>query len=203
MQNSMLVVFLAATLLTSAVSANAASETSKWMQPGPATTVPIGHYNFCKSHPLECLRQPDQASTTTVSAQDSLAMIDAVNREVNAAIKPVLDIKLYGQQEFWTYPTTAGDCEDFALLKRRKLIEKGLPAGALLLTTVKKADGEGHAVLTVHLDTGDFILDNLDNSVKLWTQTPYTFVKRQAAADPAQWLSLGETPIAVSAAVAK
>lgn len=203
MQNSILAVLLAATLLTGAASANAASETGKWMQPGPVTTVPIGHYNFCKSHPAECLRQPGETGATTVSAQASLAMIDAVNREVNAAIKPVLDIDLYGKEEFWTYPTTAGDCEDFALLKRRKLIEKGLPAGALLLTTVKKANGEGHAVLTVHLDTGDFILDNLDNSVKLWTQTPYKFVKRQASADPAQWLSLGETPVVASAAIAK
>ncbi len=62
------------------------------------------------------------------------------------------------------YPPTAGDCEDIALLKRRDLIEKGWPVGALLMTVVRQANGEGHAVLTVLTDRGDLVLDNLKSS---------------------------------------
>ena len=48
-------------------------------------------------------------------------------------------MEVYGREEWWTYPTRAGDCEDVALLKRLDLIEKGWPVGALLMTVVKRA----------------------------------------------------------------
>lgn len=88
------------------------------------------------------------------------------------------------------YPNGRGDCEDFALEKRRRLMQKGFSAGDLLMTVVRKPDGEGHAVLTVRTAQGDFILDNLDGGVKLWTQTPYRFLKRQATNHSGHWVTI-------------
>ena len=34
---------------------------------------------------------------------------------------PMTDQDLYGRDEVWAYPADAGDCEDFVLLKRKKL----------------------------------------------------------------------------------
>ena len=62
-------------------------------------------------------------------------------------------------------PNGAGDCEDYVLEKRRELMHKGLSASDLLITVVRKPDGEGHAMLTVRTDKGDFVLDNLTDAV--------------------------------------
>ncbi len=105
----------------------------------------------------------------------------AVNARVNRTIKPETDEELYHRPEFWAYPTTAGDCEDLVLEKRRELIGKGWPVGALLITVVRQRNGEGHAVLTVLTDRGDVILDNLQQRIRLWSDTDYAYVKRQSS----------------------
>ena len=105
--------------------------------------------------------------------------------------------------ERWSYPDDGyGDCEDYALLKRRILIEAGWPREALLLTLVRGADGEGHAVLTVTTDKGDYVLDNMSWDILLWSKIGYRFVKRQSQYDSNVWVSLGDsepaTPTATS-----
>ena len=105
--------------------------------------------------------------------------------------------------ERWSYPDDGyGDCEDYALLKRRILIEAGWPREALLLTLVRGADGEGHTVLTVTTDKGDYVLDNQNENVVAWTETGYRFVKRQSQSDPNVWVSLGDSRPAVATASA-
>ena len=116
--------------------------------------------------------------------------ISAINLSVNEAIKPKSDRELYGVEERWTYPDKAGDCEDYALLKRRDLRALGIRASNLLLTVVRKRNGEGHAVLTLRTTDGDYVLDNLNRSVKRWRETPYTFVKRQDSDNPQRWVSI-------------
>ena len=76
------------------------------------------------------------------------------------------------------------------LLKRKMLMEQGFSATNLLITVVLQPNGEGHAVLTVRTDRGDFILDNMRNKVMLWSETEYTFLKRQSTSDPAAWVKL-------------
>ncbi|MNT44828.1 hypothetical protein D3C72_1813710 [compost metagenome] len=100
------------------------------------------------------------------------------------------DQEIYGKDEVWEYPTTAGDCEDFVLLKRKKLVERGFSVADLLITVVRKPDGEGHAVLTLRTTDGDYILDNLTDDVKLWTDTNYTYLKRQASFNTGRWVSI-------------
>ena len=110
------------------------------------------------------------------------------NAEINRRITAKSDHELYGVEERWTYPSSAnqGDCEDYALLKRKLLHERtGIELGNLLLTVVRKRDGEGHAILTLRTQRGEFILDNLDRRVVVWRDTPYRFLKRQSSPIPA------------------
>ncbi len=125
-----------------------------------------------------------------------------VNANWNFAIQPVTDEDLYRTAEFWTYPNGYGDCEDYALAKRRDLINAGWPASALLMAVVKQPNGEGHAVLLVRTDRGDLVLDNQVGSVDLWSNTPYKFLKRQSQADAGQWVDMIDTRDIVTATAA-
>jgi predicted transglutaminase-like cysteine proteinase len=78
------------------------------------------------------------------------------------------------------------------LLKRKLLIQAGWPREALLITVVRDTKGDGHAVLTVKTNKGEFILDNQNEDVLLWSDTGYRFVKRQSQWDPSVWVSLGD-----------
>jgi predicted transglutaminase-like cysteine proteinase len=70
------------------------------------------------------------------------------------------------------------------------LIEAGFSPSNLLMTVVLQPNGDGHAVLTVRTDRGDFILDNMRNKVMLWADTEYTYLKRQSSSDPTRWVKL-------------
>ena len=110
-----------------------------------------------------------------------------VNYDANVQIAPATDSELYGTPEFWTYSNTAGDCEDYVLVKRRALMNMGWPPAALLITMVIRNNGEGHAVLTVRTDRGDLVLDNIEKEVKLWNETNYTYLKRQSKNHTGKW----------------
>ncbi|MDM7849625.1 transglutaminase-like cysteine peptidase [Pseudochrobactrum kiredjianiae] len=179
-------------VLALGASAQATELNTPFMATGGLTSQPIGHYEFCKRLPNECNLTSAQTAPIKLD-QATWAKIVQVNLDVNANIKPVTDMELYGQEEYWAYPVDAGDCEDYVLLKRRELAEAGLPLGSLLITVLRKPDGEGHAVLTVRTDRGDFILDNLTDAVKNWQETDYTYLKRQAANHTGRWVSI-ETP---------
>src|SRR5690606_16939950 len=86
------------------------------------------------------------------------ALINRINDEVNDEILPISDEELWGVPELWSFPGNFGDCEDFVLEKRRRLIAAGVPASQLLITVVRQSNGEGHAVLTISTDRGDLVL---------------------------------------------
>ncbi|MCX8997734.1 transglutaminase-like cysteine peptidase [Rhizobiaceae bacterium BDR2-2] len=153
------------------------------------TNPPIGHYEFCKANPSECKPNGADAGPMTLTEQRWRSILD-VNYTVNAEITPMTDMEIYGVEEYWTYPTTAGDCEDFVLEKRKRLIERGFSPSNLLITVVLQPNGDGHAVLTVRTDRGDFVLDNMRNKVMLWSETEYTYLKRQASNNPARWMKI-------------
>ncbi|WP_245413595.1 transglutaminase-like cysteine peptidase [Mangrovicella endophytica] len=165
------------------------------MTVGKATTQPIGHYRFCLANPSECqavtspgLDDPLELTPTLIAA------ISAVNIATNAEIKPRSDREAFGVEEHWDYPTTgAGDCEDYALEKRRRLNKMGVALSNLLMTVVKKRDGTGHAILTLRTTHGDFELDNLDWRIRLWKETSYTYLKRQSVRNPGLWISIEDT----------
>jgi predicted transglutaminase-like cysteine proteinase len=168
------------------------------------TSPPVGHVDFCRRHPDEC--EPRRVSTLASSDDRRIGltaerwhMLIEVNSYINALITPKTDMELYNVEEFWTYPTHAGDCEDYVLLKRRELMKRGWPESALLITVVRDETGEGHAVLTVRTADGDYILDNKHSRVLLWRETPYQYIKRQSYRHPKLWVSL--MPAAESPAV--
>lgn len=187
---------LLSALAVLASAAAAYAQPSPWMLTGPRTTQPIGHYEMCRRSPIECneLTPNDRPFVLTPAAWQ---MIVDVNNHVNTTIEPRTDMQVYGVAEYWAYPVKYGDCEDFALLKRRMLMEKGIPAGDLLMTVVKQPNGDGHAILTVHTDRGDFELDNLDARVRLWSETSYQFIKRQSDTNSGLWVSIedGRAPL--------
>ena len=154
------------------------------------TLPPIGYVTFCRDHQPECRPARRFADRIQLTAA-KFGEIEEVNRSVNAAVAPITDLELYGKPEVWAYPSVnKGDCEDYVLLKRRTLIEHGFPESALLITVVRDENNEGHAILTVRTDKGDFVLDNKRRDVVRWAETPYTFVKRQSEKNPLVWISL-------------
>lgn len=163
-----------------------------------ATSIPVGHAEFCRSHADECGRNanPVQAMTLTQARWDELL---TVNADINTRVVPVTDQQLYKVNEFWTYPNGYGDCEDFVLAKRRALIERGWAPSTLLITVVKQLNGEGHAVLIARTDRGDLVLDNQEGLIKVWNETPYQYIKRQSQADAGTWVDLyDDRPITVA-----
>lgn len=157
---------------------------------GGATSQPIGHHDFCKAHPAECSILSPQNAPEHMTGQ-LLRLITIVDVSVNARIKPMSDVDNFGKDEWWAYPDNGfGDCEDYVLEKQRALQKRGVAISNLLITVVRKPDGEGHAILTVRTDQGDFILDNLTDKVRLWNQTGYRYLKRQASDNTGHWVSI-------------
>lgn len=154
------------------------------------TNPPVGHYEFCRTHAGECMPLGPDNGPMELTRQAWSQMLE-INERVNRQIIPDTDQRIYGVPELWAYPQTVGDCEDYVLLKRLLLIKSGFSAADLLITVVLQPNGEGHAVLTVRTDYGDYILDNMRNDVRLWSETGYTFVKRQSSENSAKWTKLG------------
>jgi len=156
---------------------------------GSITSQPIGHYEFCQQYADECNVRTKVGAAPRLTAAGWSA-VEAINIIVNTTITPMTDMEVYGREEVWAYPVDAGDCEDFALLKRKQLLQRGFSPADVLMTVVRKPDGEGHAVLTLRTAQGDYILDNLDSQIKLWSDTPYTYLKRQASFNTGRWVTI-------------
>ena len=181
--------FLAfAAIFAMTTSAMPASQNGASMVVGGVTSQPIGHYDFCQRYRSEC--GPNIDLMPVKMSNDNWDTVRQVNLYVNTTITPATDMEVYGKEEYWAYPTTAGDCEDFALLKRRILIQRGFSPSNLLMTVVRKPDGEGHAILTLRTSQGDYELDNLSDEVRLWSDTPYSYIKRQASYNAGRWVTI-------------
>ncbi|NJM34430.1 MAG: transglutaminase-like cysteine peptidase [Rhodomicrobium sp.] len=152
--------------------------------------APIGHVQFCADYPADC-RSDSFDDLPVILTMQRWNELERVNSEINLAIKPMSDQSQYGTIEKWTYPTSGkGDCEDYVLLKKKRLIALGWPASDLLITVVRDENNEGHAILTVRTHRGDLVLDNKHSRIVAWNLTPYIFIKRQSALDPRRWESL-------------
>ncbi len=109
---------------------------------------------------------------------------------MNRAVREVSDLNNFGRSDVWQLPSNKGDCEDFALLKRKRLIELGWPSSVLLVTVVRDRRLGGHAVLTVVTDKGDCVLDNRTGRIRLWSKTPYIYFSRQSQSNPKNWVRI-------------
>lgn len=159
---------------------------------GSPTSIPYGWADFCRRYAGECDGGPLPPLDIKLTPA-AVKEIERINKWVNSHIEAVSDMDHWGVVDQWDYPTDRkGDCEDYALLKRKLLTQEGFPRQALLMTVVKDGHNDGHAVLTVKTDAGEFILDNLRAEIKPWDRTSYRFVKRQSQADQNVWVQIGD-----------
>src|SRR5271169_5799555 len=180
-----------------------AEERALFIAVGDTARPPIGWVEFCVEYDPECKTKasaPRDVVLSTAAWKD----LQRIDLWVNTNIKPMTDMDHWGVVERWNYPDDGyGDCEDYVLQKRKMLIQAGWPREALLITVVRDKHGDGHAVLTVKTDKGEFILDNQNDQILLWSDTGYRFVKRQSQADPNMWIALGEPRAAPATATAR
>jgi predicted transglutaminase-like cysteine proteinase len=178
--------------LLAAPTASMAQERAAFIAVGAVTTPPIGWAEFCIEYAPECDTRPSLPRDVALSTR-TWVELKRINAAVNTSVKPMTDMDHWGVVERWNYPDDGyGDCEDYALQKRRLLMAAGWPREALLMTVVRDQNGNGHAILTVKTDRGEYVLDNQTNDVLLWADSGYRFVKRQSQSDPNVWVSLGE-----------
>ncbi len=188
---------------TASLTVSPPAERQAYMTVREPTRSPIGWVEFCIENKSECAGEPSQPRDVVLTPRAWTDMLK-VNAWVNQSIKPLTDIEHWGVIERWNYPDDGyGDCEDYVLLKRRMLMQAGWPREALLVTVVRDKKDEGHAVLTVRTDHGDFSLDNQESDVLPWNKTGYRFVKRQSQSDPNVWVLLGQPRPAPATASAR
>lgn len=159
-------------------------------EPETSWPEPAVHANAIERHPLE-----QAASGAFVDLRSPLwRAVTAVNAEVNAAIRAEDDQRAYRQADYWAIPRATGrakpvgDCEDFALSKRERLLALGVPAEALSIALVTTRTGLSHAVLLVATDEGEYVLDNLTPWVVHWTEARLTWRERQAPGQMLKWV---------------
>jgi predicted transglutaminase-like cysteine proteinase len=191
LKRSAVAIFVAATLIATEKTSTA-EERPLFITVGEATRAPIGWVEFCVEYDPECKTKPSAPRDVVLSGQAWKDLV-RINRTVNTNVKPMTDMDHWGVVERWNYPDDGyGDCEDYVLAKRKMLMQAGWPREALLITVVRDKNNDGHAVLTVKSDKGEYVLDNQTDDIVLWSDTGYRFVKRQSQSDPNVWVALGE-----------
>jgi predicted transglutaminase-like cysteine proteinase len=127
---------------------------------------------------------PGQPPRPAFLDKSQMRLVNNLNRDVNREVQKANDFDLYGLLEFWSLPRVIdgkmyGDCEDYALEKRRRLLAAGVPAEAMSMAVAVTARGESHAVLLVRFESGDWVLDNLTPWATPWGDLNYRWIERQ------------------------
>lgn len=149
--------------------------------------APFAHVKFCNSNPADCRQGRGEAVVELTAARDS--QLKRVNSAVNRSIRPINDRQGTGG-DIWEVDVSEGDCEDFALTKRRRLVELGWSPRALRIAVAYTRSGEGHAVLVVSTSNGDLVLDNRTSQIKKWHRTDLRWVKIQSGDNPRRWFQI-------------
>ena len=160
---------------------------------GAPVVPPSGFIHFCVKHSEECLVSGQDAARMELTAERQ-AELREVQAQINAAIEPRQD-----PNHLWDYARDGhGDCNTFALTKRRALIALGRPEETLLLAAVYTEHNEGHLVLVARTSQGDLVLDNRLPRIVEWTVLPYRWVSMQSQASPARWLRVTANSVATA-----
>jgi predicted transglutaminase-like cysteine proteinase len=161
-----------------------AQASGAYLELGSRTSQPSGAAGLCQRYGWAC----SNAYTTVSLNRAAFSEIAEINLRINKSVRSVSDRQQYGVSDHWTYPANgAGDCEDFALAKKRALMALGLPGNRLLLATVHSPRVGPHAVLVLRLDDGDYVLDNLTDRILPWHATGYAFLRIQSPTEPGVW----------------
>ena len=179
-------VAIAGTLLALSVTSVPAFANSSgaFLKPQKAIHAPAGFVGLCSRYTWAC----KGSGRTSVSGKKKLVLATQINKSVNKQVREIEDLTQYGVEEHWALPTRrGGDCEDLVLLKKKLLVERGVPSEALLIATVLDRKLNSHAVLVMRTRQGDLVLDNLTNKIMPWEKTGYTFLKLQNPKALSRW----------------
>jgi predicted transglutaminase-like cysteine proteinase len=177
--------FACAILAAASISSAAAGTT---MEMTGAAYPPPAFKPFCAKEKSLC--STNGASKVLELTRARKAELAKVNASVNRRVAERSDLETTGKADDWRVPGAKGDCEDFAILKKRELVARGWPNSVLLLT-VARSGGEGHTVLTVRTNEGDLILDNRTSAIRDWSRTPYRYFARQSQSNGKNWERIG------------
>ena len=162
--------------LLAAPSAAASLETGDFMAP------PAAFVQFCADYPDQCVTVGGPGAVEMDARRwRELARVNAV---VNAEIAPQADPN---GADAWTLGVRTGDCDDYAVEKRRRLIASGWPSASVLLAVARTQNGEGHLVVVVRTTGGEFVLDNLRMDVPGVRAAGFTWASVQSTAHPRLW----------------
>jgi len=133
---------------------------------------PRGAQQFCMKYPDQC--------RVTAGRSGTLATVQKINRQVNSSITPRND-----RGDSWDIKVTYGDCEDYVVEKRRRLLAAGWASKdvQIAIGTIKGQTGY-HAVLVVD---GKYVLDNLTSSVLTVNTTRVNIFMIQSENNPKHW----------------
>jgi predicted transglutaminase-like cysteine proteinase len=149
-----------------------------------AAVAPQGFAALCGRYSWLCA----VSKTRGLPGAAGLALARRINIQVNRSTPEIEDSAQYGVRDYWALPTArGGDCEDIAMLKKERLVRAGYPAQDLMIATVLDRSRQNHAVLVARTRLGDFVLDNLRNTVLPWNSTGYTFITMQNPKAPHRW----------------
>ena len=118
---------------------------------------PVAFSLYCLKNIDECPQKGPKKVSLTPQLRSAISY---VHHEVNAEIQPRAEAT-----DIWQADVAYGDCDDYVMTKRRRLIKAGVPATAMSLKIKKLADGQGHVTLLVRTTQGTFELDNLRSGV--------------------------------------
>jgi predicted transglutaminase-like cysteine proteinase len=155
-----------------------------------STLPPVAHTLFCISYPSECSEAAASASFLASPVQALYRSLDLVNRNVNAAIRPLHAKEGNIATDRWLLSPLSGNCNDYAVSKRHELLRLGWPSWALLLAEVVVATGEHHLVLVANAGGESFVLDNLKQGVvPLAAAADYRWIRIESPDDPKFWIA--------------
>jgi predicted transglutaminase-like cysteine proteinase len=170
-------------ILTVTLGADAAPRI--YMEEGKPVLAPYAHVVFCLKYSLQCVVRGDADMVDLTP--DIAALIKSVNETVNHTVTPQNDPE---GEDNWDVVTSSGDCEDYAIAKRKELIDKGLSSGVTRLAVAVTPDGIGHVVVVVRSNIGDLVLDNRTDEVSAWQNVDLTWLKLQSAHNPEMWVDI-------------
>jgi predicted transglutaminase-like cysteine proteinase len=151
---------------------------------GALTAIPNGYYEMCAQRPNLCRVHGGRLAASRDGSvrltRDTMEQLASTNANVNASIRPV-------GRDGWLPGRTEGDCKDFALTKRQRLITSGWPTSALPVAIVRTSSGDQHLILVARTNEGDFVLDNLIPRVVPWASAAYSWEKIQSTTDVWAW----------------
>jgi predicted transglutaminase-like cysteine proteinase len=145
------------------------------------------------AHTMFCLRYRDECQARLLFRGGPVQLTEARWADLNDVNETVYNTIIPDSHELgpaanlWLIDPERGDCKDYAVSKRHRLLSRGWPQRALLLGEVVTVWGKHHLVLLVRTRSGDLVLDNLSAQIRPWPRAPYRWIRIQSPSNPLFW----------------